>query len=101
MFKMADYRITCTRQAPVTQPHSHAHIVSVGTGGDNGYDKIWTVAQVYAAMDRGDRFWTLGKKSGQTAWVSKMKCPACPYGTLRANHDDVSDNNLDSLPNCT
>ena len=98
---MSDYRIICTRQEPVTQPHSHAHIVSVGTGGDTGYDQLWTVAQVYEAMDRGDRFWTLGKKSGQTAWVYKDQCSTrCTYRTLRSAHDDVKDNNLDSLPNC-
>ncbi len=29
---MTSYRIICTEQRPFGQPHSHAHIVAVGTG---------------------------------------------------------------------
>jgi hypothetical protein len=99
MENMGMYRIICTRQIPVAQPHNHAHISQVGTGDENAYSRLWTVAEVDAAMDAGDSFYTIGAKSGETAVVYKYQC-FCGLWTLRSAHDDVRDNNLDSLPTC-
>jgi hypothetical protein len=98
---MADYRIICTRQQPFTQLHNHAHIVRVGTGTTTDhYDNLWTVQEVYAAMNAGDRFYTHGASSGKSALVHKFHCPHCTFDTLRSAADSVQDNNLDNLPNC-
>ncbi len=97
---MAQYRIICTIQQPFYQPHSHAHIVKAGTGADSGYSKLWTVADIYNAMDRGDTFYTQGKSSGKFASVHKYQCTACNFLTIRSAADAVYDNNLDNLPTC-
>jgi hypothetical protein len=98
---MAKHRIVCTIQVPVTQPHDHAHIVRVGTGSlFDHYSRQLTVAEVYAAIDSGDEFYTFGVTSGTSAAVHKYRCPHCHFDTLRSAPDAVKDNNLDSLPTC-
>ena len=98
---MAQYRIICTLQVSVNQPHSHAHIAEVGTGPTiQQYNRKWTVAEVYTAMDQGDIFYTTGEQSEKTAIVNKYKCPHCNSPTLRSAADAVADNNLDNLPRC-
>jgi hypothetical protein len=93
-----DYRIICTHQEPSSIP-GHGHIVRVGTGNSSrSYDRIWTVAEVYSAMDVGHRFLTYGEQSGKWALVQKYRC--CHRDTLRSAPDAVTDNNLDSLPSC-
>lgn len=96
---MADYRIICTCQEPISAPTTHAHIVSVGTGTSTAhYDSMWTVTDVYLAIDRGSRFFTYGESSGKWALVEKFSC--CGRRTLRSAPDAVWDNNLDALPRC-
>ena len=98
---MASYRIICTRQEPVSKPHSHAHIVSVGTGTrQTSYDKQWTVDEVYRAIDRGDRFYTKSESTGEIAYVIKWGCLHCGFRTLKSTADAVTDNNLDYLVHC-
>jgi hypothetical protein len=98
---MAKYRIVCTVEAPVTRPHRHGHIVRIGTRAlfDNQH-QTWTVAEVYAAMDAGDEFYTYGPQSKKAAAVHKYECHHCQADTLRSAPDAVKDNNLDSLPEC-
>jgi hypothetical protein len=98
---MARYRIICTRQEPVTQPTTHAHIVSVGTGVEpTQYNQTWTLAQVLTALAQGHTFYTQGQSSGRQAEVHPFKCPHCQRQTIRSATDGVWDNNLDSLPGC-
>ena|ERR1700675_1229818 len=99
---MSQYRIVCTTQVPVSAPTLHAHIVNVGTGDDpESYSKYWTLAEVLAAMDNGDTFYTIGVASGQRAEVKKVLCPSCPKTfIIRSARDAVKDNNLDSLRIC-
>jgi len=92
---VANHQITCTRQEPLSLPHSAAHIVIVGSGGH----LRWTVNQVYLAMDLGDGFYTVGPVSGKVAWVNKHTCQ-CGRRTLRTGPDGAWDNNLDQLPAC-
>jgi hypothetical protein len=94
---MAEYRIISTRQESFDMPHLHAHIMIVGTEKAAGYSKLWTVTQVYNAMDQGDTFFTHGDTSGKSASVHKYKCPHCDQKTLRSAPDAVTDNNLDNL----
>lgn len=89
-----DYRIVCTNQTGCT---ASGHIVSVGTGSDAGWDKQWTVQEVYAAMRLGHKFWTFG--GGLWATVRPYDCP-CGRGTLRSGADATTANNLDSLNLC-
>lgn len=98
---MASYRIVCTEQVPVGNPHSHAHIVAVGTGADpSSATDGWTLDQVLAAMDRGDLFYTLGEYSGRRAEVEKYVCALCRRIYIRSRPDAVRDNNLDNLRAC-
>jgi hypothetical protein len=98
---MARYRIVCTNQEPAGNPPTHAHIVAVGTGNNpNQADRKWTLAEVLAAMDRGDTFYTQGVNSGKIAGVEKYYCAKCQRTYIRSTPDAVQDNNLDNLPRC-
>lgn len=98
---MANYRIVCTYQEPVSQPTKHAHIVRVGTGTvPSTYTKTWTLNEVLAAMRMGDTFYTQGQTSGKTARVESYSCEYCGQTRIRSTPDRVTDNNLDSLPRC-
>lgn len=99
---MSQYQITCTNQEPRTAPTCIAHIVQVGAklANANQAPVLWTVTQVYAAMDRGDTFWTFSPSAQKWAQVHKHRC-ACGRATLRSAADAVRDNNLDNLPRCS
>jgi hypothetical protein len=56
------------------------------------------VAQVYQAMDRGDRFFT--RAGTYTAHVNKYYCPNCKVSTLISSPDATTANNLDNLQRC-
>jgi hypothetical protein len=99
---MADYRVVCTEQVPVAAHPQRARIVAVGTGSDpDQANQRWTVPEVVAAMDRGDRFYTQGKASGRVAWVQKYWCAACGACHIRTASDATVDNNLDYLRACS
>lgn len=96
-----DYRIVCTEQEPVGAPPQHAHIVAVGTGDDaNKSSQRYTLAEVIRMMDRGDRFYTKGERSGRIALVIKVACSRCGHTIIKSAPDAVQDNNLDSLRYC-
>lgn len=97
---MARHRIVCTEQEPFSQPTTHAHIVSVGTGSSSGWDRRWTLDEVLAAMKRGDTFYTKGETSGREATVEPFECAKCRRTFIRSRPDAVWDNNLDSLSRC-
>jgi hypothetical protein len=98
---MATYRIVCTNQEPFGQPHSHAHIVTVGTGNDPAKaDTRRSLDEVLQAMDRGDTFYTRGITSGRVAQVEKYHCTPCRRTYIRSAPDAVQDNNLDNLRTC-
>lgn len=98
---MATFRIVCTEQEPVYQPHSHAHIVRVGTGDSSGWSQKWTKDQVVQAIrSRRHNFYTYGTTSGQTAWVQAVRCSSCSGWIIKSAPDAVRDNNLDNLPAC-
>jgi hypothetical protein len=97
---MAQHRIIGTRKETFDTPKPHAHVVIVGTEKVGGFSKLWTITQVYNAMDQGDTFYTCGEKSPTPAPVQKYKCPHCDEKTLRNVPDAKTDNNLDNLPAC-
>lgn len=99
---MTAYRIVCTVQEPISQPTTHAHIVAVGTGTNpQNYSQRWTLAQVIAAIDQGDTFYTQGAQTGKVARVEKFTCAQCHRTHIKSAPDSVSDNNLDRLPRCS
>ena len=59
-----------------------------------------TLAEVFAAMDRGDTFHVIGKLSGTRAEVHTTECKVCKARIIRTNADDTADNNLDRLRSC-
>jgi|SRR5579863_4043502 len=98
---MAAFRITCTRQSPADRAPPHAHIAQVGTGDDRGYWRLWSVDEIYAAMDAGDQFYVL-TQSGRPVWVCKNNCSSCGHRILRSGpiHRDIEDDKLYLLPTC-
>jgi hypothetical protein len=95
------YRVVCDNQVPVDQPKTHAHIVEVGTGTTpQHYDRLWSVAEVIAANGRGDVFYTLSASAGEAARVIVVGCSVCGQQIIRSSADAITDNNLDSLPDC-
>ena len=96
-----EYRILCTRKSEVPTPRRHGHIVSVGTGTTpQQYSQTWTVAQVLAAIGRGDLFYTQSVSTGKVAKVEPYTCHICSRQGIRTTADAVKDNNLDDLPLC-
>jgi hypothetical protein len=98
--EMAQHRIIGTRRESCDTPRVHAHVVIVGTEKSSGYSKLWTITQVYNAMDQGDTFYTCGEKSQKIVAVQKYSCPLCAEKTLRSAPEAATDDNLDSLPTC-
>jgi len=94
-----NYLVVCTNRPEIVR--GHRHIVSIGTGDEPGgaRNRVWTVAQTYAGLDRGDLFFTESPTTKRTARVEKIKC-SCGESGLRSNPDQVTDNNLDDLPAC-
>jgi Protein of unknown function (DUF3892) len=87
-------RIVCVDHA---NPTRHEHIVSVGLSSDSKAAEASsqeTVAEVRAAIRAGNRYYTVGLRSGKTAEVEAFDC-ACGYKTIRSGADAVTDNNLD------
>jgi hypothetical protein len=95
------YRIICDNQQPVAVPKNHAHIVQIGTGTTTQhYEKLWMLAQVIAAIERGDTFYTQSPSTGKQAAVIVVACGVCRHNIVRSTADAVADNNLDNLPEC-
>ena len=94
---MATYRIVCTDQEPVYQPKNHAHIVSVGTGGDpDKATEKFTLAQVIAKIEAGEIFYTQGPRTGKQARVLVAWCTICSTRKIiKSSPDATTDNNLD------
>lgn len=89
-------RIVCCEQ---TECSSSGHIVAVGIGNDpSAASERVTVPEVWAAMDRGVRFYTADSR-GNVAQVEKYYC-GCRRGSLRSKADASRENNLDSLRLC-
>ena len=98
---MTQYQVNCTAQEPRFVSNCVAHIVQVGANllGSSSPSSRLSVAQVYAAIDRGDTFWTWSPSGAKWANVRKYRCN-CGRATLRSTADGYWDNNLDNLPRC-
>jgi hypothetical protein len=92
---MADYQVVCVT---LLYPAQHRHILGIGTG-QSWTPQRWTVDEVWAAIARGHRFYTNDSR-GRRALVERWTCTNCGLRTLRTRADDVTDNNLDQLPQC-
>jgi hypothetical protein len=93
----AYHQIVCTNQ---TNCSSTGHIVAVGIGSDvTRANERLTVGAVWAAMDKGDVFYT-SDAQGNVALVEKFYC-GCRQGSLRSKADASKANNLDSLRLCS
>ncbi len=94
------FAIVCTVQDPPNEDHDTAHIIQVGTGNSQEWNKMWTVADVWAAIDEGHVFYTKDPKTLLEAIVEKYRCRTCGLDTLRSKADRSTANNLDNLPRC-
>lgn len=94
---MSNHRIVCCEQTGCT---SSGHIVAVGVGSDpDSASERLSVAEVWAAMDRGAVFYT-ADRFGNVALVEKYYC-GCRQGSLRSKADATTANNLDNLRICS
>ena len=94
------HRVVCDNLVPVDQPKTHAHIVEVGTGTTpQHYDRLWSVAEVIAAT-AGAMLHTLSASTREAARVIVVRCSVCGQQIIRSSADAITDNNLDSLPDC-
>lgn len=97
---MSSYRVSCTILKQLKDPVEHAHIVKVGVGDAAGYCELWSIRELYEAMDQGDAFYTQSSSSGRITSVQKSTCQYCGQVTVRSAPDVDYDNNLDYLPRC-
>lgn len=98
---MTDYRIVCTEQQPCGSNAHRAHIVAVGVGSDpDQANERLTLEEVIRKMPLGDRFYTVGQRSGKRANVETFKCAYCSKTHIKSTADAVTDNNLDELRFC-
>ena len=101
---MAELRIVCTNQIPITNPTAHAHIVAVGVdmNNDGNAEERHTLQQVVKAIDLGtDTYYTYGITSKKIAMVEVIDCPVhCGERIIRSTPDSTRDNNLDYLRKC-
>jgi hypothetical protein len=97
---MADYRITCIVKSQSAHPWYHSHIIRIGLGSDQGWNRIMSVSEVYIEMDAGNRFYTVSPSTSAVAMVHKYQCHQCMTRSLQSGKDAVQDNNLDDLPEC-
>jgi hypothetical protein len=95
---MSSFRIVC-----VNREYTHSHITLVGTGTKvDEYSRAWTVKEVRAALEAGDRFYTISASTGKEADVRADTChvAGCVVETIRSTADAVTDNNLDNMIGC-
>lgn len=98
---MRSHRVVCARQEPLAIPHEDPHIVLIGTGPDaRRYQRTWTIPEVYAALQKGDLFYTESPSTGARASVGRWECRQCQRSTLRASPGAEKDGRLENLPRC-
>jgi hypothetical protein len=96
---VASHRILC-----VDTEHPHRHITRVGTGTKaDECSRTWTVEEVRAALEAGDRFYTISPTTWREADVRADNCniDGCLIETVRSKADAIMDNDLDNMPSCT
>ena len=97
---MSQYRIACTRKELAFEPIAHSHIVGLGTG-DADCSRLWTIGEIYVALDNGDKFYSACPSTLEIATVRKHICPTCKcFHTVRLGDEAASDNSLDRVPIC-
>lgn len=91
----------CDNQVHVDQPKTHAHIVEVGP------EPRRSTTTVFGASPRSSTAKARGEVSthsvhlrGEAARVIVVGCSVCGQQIIRSSADAVTDNNLDSLPDC-
>lgn len=102
---MVSLRIVCTDQVPVSEPTTHAHIVSVGvdTNNDGRAEEQHSLSKVITAIDSNlTDYYTYGPTSHKIAHVQVVNCPhKCGKRIIKSTPDSVKDNNLDYLRRCS
>jgi hypothetical protein len=93
-------RIDCVNKAM-----EHSYVLSVGTKTKDGQTTTtteFTVGEVYAAIDKGDIFYTVSSSTNAIALVHKYTCKEkdCNVAILKSAADAVTDNNLDNISSC-
>ena len=80
------------------RPTEHRHIVAVGTRMHATHlTTTWTMVDVLAAMDSGDRFYT--HVAGDSALVERFVC-RCGFHTVRSSPNAALANGLCRIREC-
>ena len=95
---MGRHRIVCIKTHLFHHPHPHSHVVRVATGTPQQRDRVWTIAEVYAAMEIGDSFYTSPEGKARAEPVIKTHCQLCGTDTLCSAPGVSSDVDVTSLP---
>lgn len=98
---MSNYRVVCTCKEEAYEPNAHSHIVGLGTGDARGCSRLWTIGEIYVALDNGEVFYTTSPSSLAISTVRNHICPTCRiFYTVQLGDEAISDNNLHGLPTC-
>ena len=93
---MSEYRIVCVNRLHTSA--EHCHVTDIGTTTVQG-SRRWSAVEVRAAINTGDRFYTVSPTTGETATVEAYDC-VCSLKTIRSGSDAIADNNLAVMPDC-
>ena len=98
---MSNYRVVCTCKEEAYEPNAHSHIVGLGTGDARGFSRLWTIGEIYVALDNGEVFYTTSPSSLAISTVRNHICPTCRiFYTVQLGDEAISDYNLHGLPTC-
>ncbi|MDX6287640.1 MAG: hypothetical protein QOG53_3125 [Frankiales bacterium] len=92
-----DYQIVCVCVA-TSETGGHGHVVTVGIGTAGRFEDLLWVEEVYEAIERGHRFFTISRLTGQATQVFPSVC--CGIDTLRTGMPAAGRHGLDDLPLC-
>ena len=92
---MARYKVQCVTMAPPANPRDIAHPQALGT--EDG--RRWSAAEVVAALDAGDLFFTRRAASKADAPVFAFDCRLCGQRTIRSSPTEEH-NRIERHPGC-
>lgn len=95
------HQVIGTRQEPPGLGPNHARIVGLCTAEGPDDCRYWTLDALLAALDAGERFYTVDPASGAKANVHSAQCTTCGRRTVRSRSSTALKSpktRLDSLP---
>ena len=95
---MSEYVIQCARFAPCEADSTSLHVRAVATGQWPVYRRIWSMAELCAAMAGGDRFYIQSQDRAVRAQLEYRICPACQMAETIDTQDPIATLKIRDLP---